>query len=268
MKTVKNEDLLRAEKKIELEILEIGHAFVDTQWNYQNVCYTFSQVYIPIRGEAQLLHRGHAVDLLPGNVYIVPAGLQYSCHCSGYLEKYLIDFCVSQADGIDLLAGIDRCLILRDAPEFVEMMRQAYEETGLRSVIKIRRILLQVLDRLLCSEVEEPLELSSYSASTEAALQYIDQNLSAQLTIRQIAEALYISRLALQKHFREDIGKPIGKYIDERIIACAQRQLKDPVKSIKEISDTLGFCDQFYFCRVFKQKCGMTPSQYRKSSQA
>jgi two-component system response regulator YesN len=35
--------------------------------------------------------------------------------------------------------------------------------------------------------------------------------------------------------------------------------------SISEISDLLGFNNQHYFSRVFKQYCGMSPSEFRYS---
>ena len=44
----------------------------------------------------------------------------------------------------------------------------------------------------------------------------------------------------------------------------AKKLLANEQLSIAEISTRLGFCDQFYFSRRFKQKFGETPSSFRK----
>ncbi|MGM7628888.1 AraC family transcriptional regulator [Serratia marcescens] len=36
---------------------------------------------------------------------------------------------------------------------------------------------------------------------------------------------------------------------------------------LEEVANRCGFTDVNYFCRVFKQKTGLTPSQYRSLSQ-
>ena len=33
---------------------------------------------------------------------------------------------------------------------------------------------------------------------------------------------------------------------------------------VSEVSERLGFCDQFYFSRYFKKRCGESPLKYRK----
>ena len=47
----------------------------------------------------------------------------------------------------------------------------------------------------------------------------------------------------------------LGQYLNEQVMFSAVNLLRVPDRSIKEISDTLGFCEYY----------GMPPSQYRKS---
>ena len=75
--------------------------------------------------------------------------------------------------------------------------------------------------------------------------------------------------------FREhDIRRELDYAVDIGINAVrifmltAQWQLLRTEKSIGQISNTLGFCDQFYFSRRFRQLCGVTPLQYRKKIRA
>ena len=43
----------------------------------------------------------------------------------------------------------------------------------------------------------------------------------------------------------------------------AQELLKNPRASIKEVSATVGYKDQNYFSRLFRNKFGLTPTEYR-----
>ncbi len=58
---------------------------------------------------------------------------------------------------------------------------------------------------------------------------------------------------------------PIGTYISIRIMELAETELRKGDKSIKEISDRLGFRDQFYFSKCFTAHYGITPKKYISS---
>ena len=44
--------------------------------------------------------------------------------------------------------------------------------------------------------------------------------------------------------------------------ACAS--ISHGETSLKQIADTLGFCDVFHFSKAFKAEIGFTPSDYRR----
>ena len=60
-----------------------------------------------------------------------------------------------------------------------------------------------------------------------------------------IADSLFMSKNTLAKNFRREVGIPIGKYIDKQVFFEAEILLTKSSMSVKEISGTLGFCDQF-----------------------
>ena len=103
-----------------------------------------------------------------------------------------------------------------------------------------------------------------YSPVIQKTIDYIRINLSVQLTAKEIAGQLYICESTLLKKFRKEVGVTLGSYIDDLIFFNAEKMLLKTKWSINQISETLGFCDQFYFSRRFKQKYGQTPLDYRK----
>jgi AraC-like DNA-binding protein len=89
--------------------------------------------------------------------------------------------------------------------------------------------------------------------------------LTIQLTGEQIAQAVYVSPSFLYKRFKAEMGISLGAYQDKLIFYRAIQLLAERQLSMKEISQQLGFCDQYYFSRRFKSQMGTTPSRYRKN---
>ncbi|MBO5938542.1 MAG: helix-turn-helix transcriptional regulator [Clostridia bacterium] len=264
MELIRNEEMLYLGRRMNLEIDEIRYALLDSEWNLQNLRASFTRVYFPLDGEGILTFGNEEITIRPGNIYIVPSELNFSGFCPKYLNKIYVHLTLRRPDGNDLLAGIDRCLVLPHSEAHIAEVEELYRAADLRSVLRLKQLLYELL--LDAIELAPPrgLPTARHSPQTKAALAYIDEHLRASLTIDEIASALFVSKLGLQKSFREEVGKPIGKYVDDCLMARAERDLLNPAYSIKEISDRLGFCDQFYFSRKFTQSHGMSPRRFRQ----
>ena len=97
-------------------------------------------------------------------------------------------------------------------------------------------------------------------------IDFINGHISAKLRIKELADRLFVSRTYLTERFRKETGVSLGKYIDDRLMQEAQLRLCRTEDSIYTISLDLGFSDQCYFSRRFKQLCGLTPQQYRSQN--
>lgn len=95
------------------------------------------------------------------------------------------------------------------------------------------------------------------------AMKYIDENLSATLSVEDISLRIFVSRSYLQKIFKNDKGISVGKYIELKIMEQARMYLEDNSATIEEISAALGFCDRRYFSRRFSAVYGVSPYKYR-----
>ena len=111
-------------------------------------------------------------------------------------------------------------------------------------------------------------QIRDYSPAVADTIRYIRRHLSLQLSVRELAGRLYLTPNALGRQFRQETGLTIGRYIDDLLFFSAQAQLIRSDKTIREISDALGFCDPFYFSRRFKQRYGQTPGAYRRLQEA
>ena len=67
-----------------------------------------------------------------------------------------------------------------------------------------------------------------------------------------------------RKRFAELKGVPPARYRMLRLIDRACVRLAGGETSLKEIAGGLGFCDEFHFSKLFKQRTGLAPSVYRR----
>lgn len=98
----------------------------------------------------------------------------------------------------------------------------------------------------------------------ELAKIYLHENYAYKITIRDICKSLGCSKSALLTAFKNEYGTTINNYLSEIRIAEASRMLRSTHSSICDIADACGFYDQSYFSKVFTQRTGKKPSDYRK----
>lgn len=62
---------------------------------------------------------------------------------------------------------------------------------------------------------------------------------------------------------KKETGKTALEYIQTKLIDVAKEQIFDPNKTISQIAYDLGFKYPQHFARLFKQKVGQSPLEYR-----
>lgn len=99
----------------------------------------------------------------------------------------------------------------------------------------------------------------------ELAKIYIHEHYSDRLTIQDICKALGCSKSTLLTAFKKEYDITINSYICDTRINEAKCMLSSSSISLSRIAEDTGFYDQSYFSKVFLQKEGVTPSEYRRS---
>jgi AraC-like DNA-binding protein len=64
---------------------------------------------------------------------------------------------------------------------------------------------------------------------------------------------------------KKETGKSASEFIHLKLIDVAKERIFDANKSVSEIAYELGFKYPQHFSRVFKQRVGMSPQEYRGS---
>jgi AraC-like DNA-binding protein len=93
---------------------------------------------------------------------------------------------------------------------------------------------------------------------------YIQENLSQKITVSMLASMACLSERQYTRIFKEIYGVSPIEYVINCRLTLACRMMKNTQKSLLEISMNCGFGDKVYFCRLFKNRYGITTGQYRK----
>jgi AraC-like DNA-binding protein len=91
-----------------------------------------------------------------------------------------------------------------------------------------------------------------------------DRGVTGWLTPQAVAPQVGLNYENFRKRFVELTGESPGRYQKRRRLEWACAAIYQGGSSLKEIADTLGFCDVFHFSKAFKQEIGFTPSDYRR----
>lgn len=63
-----------------------------------------------------------------------------------------------------------------------------------------------------------------------------------------------------------ETGKSAQEYIQSKIIALAKEKIFDRSKSVSQVAYELGFKYPAHFSRLFKQKVGISPNEFKLSN--
>ncbi|MBQ3133551.1 MAG: helix-turn-helix domain-containing protein [Clostridia bacterium] len=99
----------------------------------------------------------------------------------------------------------------------------------------------------------------------EELVHSIAENLSStEVNVAALAAQAGMSEVHFRRCFRKLYNASPQEFIVARRITLAEELLLYGQESVGEIAELAGFADQGYFSRLFKQKTGYTPSEYRK----
>ncbi|MFB9273627.1 ABC transporter substrate-binding protein [Cohnella cellulosilytica] len=101
--------------------------------------------------------------------------------------------------------------------------------------------------------------------AVESTIKYMRGNYMYPLTVKQLAEISGIAQWQYSAAFQELTGKRPLDYLTELRIGRAKEWLGLSAEPLREIARRVGFSDEYYFNRRFRQSTGMTPRQYSES---
>jgi len=93
--------------------------------------------------------------------------------------------------------------------------------------------------------------------------EYIDQNYFREIKLSHFAKEYFLSKEYISKLFKHEFGYNIYEYVLKVRMEKACALLSDPEIKITTIAEHLGYKDNNYFSRAFKNYYGVSPTEFR-----
>ena len=123
---------------------------------------------------------------------------------------------------------------------------------------------IQILGQIISNVKSRDFDNSPLEDIIKKSCLIIRDNMHQTLRINDLSKQLGINYSIFRKSFKKYTGLSPNQYHLSLRIKQASHQLSNTADTIKEISFNLGFCSVFYFSKIYKEKTGISPSEFRR----
>jgi AraC-like DNA-binding protein len=145
--------------------------------------------------------------------------------------------------------------------EVIEALEHGFTPTHL---IYAAHSLLHLMGLILRHKAEYHYGEASARVRIEKSVEFMKAHLREPLTIATLSALASFSRSHYTTSFKRVIGYAPLSYLNHLRMQSAVQMLNSTDMSVKQISDQLGFADQFYFSRAFRKMHNHSPSEHRR----
>lgn len=227
------------------------------------------EIYINLSGDITFAVENKIYPISHGNI-IITRPYEYH-HCINHSKEIHKHFCIYfSCEGNEnlLKAFFDRNLgqdNLRILPEnktmdFIDLCNQlilAKDQDQLQQYVTFLNILLLIENSKVFKNNN-----GNYNY-IESAIEFISENISQPITIKEIAAHCHISINTLEKHFIGHIGMTPKKFLQKKRLWNAIVLMLNGA-NVSEACINSGFSNFSSFTRLFKKNFKLTPMQYKK----
>lgn len=243
-----------------------------------------AELFSCLSGTVTLATEEGRLILRDGDMAVVPPGVPHRMLSSEEnTESAVISFiCERRTDrGIsdDLYATLsvyvcsDSVLLYRDRKDICEdiadMVHEGQEEGGIAPALRALELLIRVAE-LPAEGNHDAVDKRSESRYDIQRMMRLDTVIATsymkKLSMKEIADELYISSRQLDRIVRKRYGKTLHKIIMETRLRSAERMLMTTNMTVQEIGSEVGFSSNAAFYREFSRFYGVTPAEYRKKA--
>jgi AraC family transcriptional regulator len=102
------------------------------------------------------------------------------------------------------------------------------------------------------------------SARLRKIEELVDAKMEDDLSLDEIAQSVELSTAHFARMFRKSTGETPHQFVLRRRIGRAKAMLRDRATRVLDVAVACGFKTQQHFAQVFRDVCGVSPTEYRR----
>ena len=199
--------------------------------------------------------------------YMVAGNTEWACRTIRQALSQNLDNGVSYCDYMELLVCLESYLIrLHEHLDASLRQRVSLESASPREADNVHRrteILMRNCEAL-CSLYEN----SQEDETMNRIIAYIDENLSRDIGLDEVAELAGLTPNYLTKYFKMKRGVNFKAFLTEKRIERAKELLENTDCSVRDIAEMCGYNSSKQLILNFTKLTGITPGEYKKAPAA
>ena len=244
-------------------------------FSFKSHSHNMVEVYYFLRGNARFVVEGNIFSLERGNILVMASGQTHNLllEPSAVYERMalLIDTAAVPSEFEMLSEQIYNGANLFELSkheqiwfeESFAIITKTADDMQKNLVISFSSMIFALLSTKITRTTEPRIE----DDLIKKTINYINKNLSKELSLETISGALYCSKVSLNRKFREIMGCTVWEYVIRRRIYSARQKLFLG-GNITDTYQKSGFNDYSSFFRAYKKVVGISPSEDLKKSKA
>ena len=240
----------------------------------------YCELFSCLGGKINIESTDGVTVLSGGDIAIVPTGLRHtkSGNAETAAEFRVISFSADKKasgtpDYFGAVYGIiasKHIICIRNQRELCERVseicKRAFDGEDIGACVKFADILAEISEKAHSENeiVEIKRNYGSNLHVTRVVDQLLDTHYKNNLTVKSVAEMLFISERQLTRIILARYGRHFSELLRDRRLEVATELLINTTAPAYTVGFEAGFDNQESFYRSFKKKYGMTAIQYRK----
>ena len=254
--------------------------YSDVPWKYELHDHSAVEILLTLEGSVTYTVDDIVYQVRKGEVLIIPPDMQHALSMGEESSRYLFLFepegILSMRDIKTLTPYFHRPFHLRDGSEahvrireLLLKLKDVYEKRELMWNTVCYSYLLRVyaiLGQRYLNGVRNRIPDGGRIVESEvitASMTYINNHYKQDLSLEDVAEFAGFSRYYFSRSFKKQTGYSFKDYLCEKRLQVATDLLIRTDKSMKDVAAESGFGSVATFNRVFREKKGCTPTQFR-----
>lgn len=187
--------------------------------------------------------------------------------CMKHFSKYIEDIMVFEGGNLALtrlrLVAFISQLLRSDL-----QWQKSYDALYLLDKINNAQNLKEIMEpgKKLIMSLTKSSASTIYAGSSQIvkkAVDYLNSHYCEAVTLKQSADALHVNSSYLSTLFKQEMGLSFTAFLNQLRLNHCEELLRSTNLSVTEICLESGFSSASYFIRLFKEKHGVTPKEFR-----
>ena len=242
-----------------------------TEELYINRVLEYHDIIFMVAGGWNMTESDREYPLIKNDVVLLAAGRHHYTKypCQPGTKTFCIHVSVAPGDDPDNSSSISlpTLIHIRNPQQIQQYFSKLVSTYWSEDPYKEKKIeaFLSLLLLELYDESRE--QMKSKENLAEQAIRIINDSPHYRYKTKEMADLLFVSPKTLNNAMHKKVGMPFYAYEKQQKLKMVALQLKmEPEWKLSQIATAYGFYDEFHMSKAFKQKYGVSPSDYRNMS--